>query len=249
MNVVADHLPARCVRVTSQGDHRRVVVLDQVREGDRLPVSGVPRLGQLQLPAPLRRLGPLGPRVLFLAAQRSLVVGPLVLVGEIAGDISVICPGREVGPQRGMLRAFGCRAGGGGLVEGPADLGSGGGEAIQHCPPSGEVPGGRQFVQRAASGTEQCVGVRGQVLGVCLHGRLVTARQGGCGGACVDGSPVAVACGVEPDLGLTVDDGHPQPEVACPVREVGRRGPRGGAVHGCHRDRPPPEAVRWTVGA
>jgi hypothetical protein len=92
-------------------------------------------------------------------------VWALVLVGEVAGDETVIRPGDEVGPQGRMLRAFGCRAGGGGLVERAADLGGGGGETIQHGPPSGDVPGVRQFVERAASGIEQCTGVRGEVLG------------------------------------------------------------------------------------
>ncbi|MFF7947885.1 hypothetical protein [Streptomyces griseorubiginosus] len=44
-----------------------------------MSVGGVPRLGQLQLAAPLRGLGSLGPYLLLLVGQRSLVV----LVGEV----------------------------------------------------------------------------------------------------------------------------------------------------------------------
>ncbi|GHA03474.1 hypothetical protein GCM10010303_11200 [Streptomyces purpurascens] len=82
-HLVPDHLPARYPRIAAQRDHRRVVVLDQVSKGDRLPVGGIPRLGQLQLAAPLRGLGPLGPHLLLFVGQRSLVVLAGALVGEV----------------------------------------------------------------------------------------------------------------------------------------------------------------------
>lgn len=57
-----------------------------------------------------------------------------------------------------MLSAFGRGAGGDRPVEGPADLGGGGGQAVQHGPPPGQVPGGWQLVERTAGGVEQSVG-------------------------------------------------------------------------------------------
>ncbi|GAB2331322.1 hypothetical protein STREPTOSP366_64710 [Streptomyces variabilis] len=77
-------------------------------------------------------------------------------------------------PQGRVLSALGGGPGSGGPVEGPADFGGGGSQAVQDGPPPGQVPGGRQLVERESGGIEESLGVRGEVRGVRLQRRLVT---------------------------------------------------------------------------
>ncbi len=252
VGVVADHLPARCVRVASERDHRRVVLLDQVGEGDRLPVRGVPGFGELQLAPSLRGPGPFGPHLLLVDGQRGLVLLALVEVGEVAGDEAVVRPDGEVRPQGPVLGAFARGAGRGRPVEHSADRCGGGGQSVQHGPPPLQVSGGRQLVERMTGGIEQGVGARREIRGVRLHGRPVSVGTYLCRGVWVDGAAVAVAGHVQRGLGLAVDDRHPQSEVAGPIGEVERcrrRVGRGRVAFRGHRTLPPPAAVRWTVGA